>query len=295
MPLTHTRAFRVRYYECDLYGHVNMSNYPRCMTEAAFDASTAAGYSPEKYEQIGKTWIIRDTEVEFLKQLRYGDTFEIKTWVTDFRRVRSRRAYEFRLAGEDELIARGHMDWVFINTKTQQPATIPEEMKSAFYPEGPPEEAPRREPFPPPPPPPPGAVTFRKKASWNDVDPTHHVNNAKYFDYFQETNMLVADTYGLSHDFSMDEGIAWFARKVRIEYLQQTRLGDLLDITTFLSDVKRISAVRHYLVQNADTQEMVARAYMYFASIDFSTGRPVRLPADSMAKLAPNIAGEEDA
>ncbi len=41
------RAFRVRSYECDGYGHVNHANYLRYMQEAAFDASAAAGYDLE--------------------------------------------------------------------------------------------------------------------------------------------------------------------------------------------------------------------------------------------------------
>ena len=42
--MIHERAFRVRQYECDPYGHVNHANYLRYMQEAAFDASAAVGY-----------------------------------------------------------------------------------------------------------------------------------------------------------------------------------------------------------------------------------------------------------
>ena len=45
MPLKHERLFRVRFYECDAYGHLNNSNYVRYMQETAFDASAAAGLS----------------------------------------------------------------------------------------------------------------------------------------------------------------------------------------------------------------------------------------------------------
>src|SRR5574341_595828 len=84
MPLTHPRAFRVRHYECDAYGHVNAVNYVRYMQEAAFDASAAAGYDLARYDRMGKLWLVRDTEIEYLAPLRYGDTVEITTWVADF-------------------------------------------------------------------------------------------------------------------------------------------------------------------------------------------------------------------
>ena len=53
MPLTNTTKFRVRYVECDAYGHVNNANYLRYMQEAAFAASAAVGYDVRRYDEIG--------------------------------------------------------------------------------------------------------------------------------------------------------------------------------------------------------------------------------------------------
>ena len=125
MPLKHTRQFRIRFYECDAYGHVNNSNYARYMQEAAFDASAAAGFADDEYERINLIWLIRDTEIEYIRPLRYGDTAEVTTWVEDFRRVRSRRRYEVRRAGEDEVMARGVTDWVLLDRQTHRPVSIP--------------------------------------------------------------------------------------------------------------------------------------------------------------------------
>src|SRR5258707_13994256 len=113
MPLTHERAFRIRQYECDAYGHVNNTNYLRYMQEAAFDASAAAGYDVARYAALGHHWLIRETEIEYLAPLRYGESVRVKTWVEDFDRVRSRRAYEFHRMGHELLLARGTTDWVY--------------------------------------------------------------------------------------------------------------------------------------------------------------------------------------
>src|SRR5512143_835096 len=112
MPLTNTTTFRVRYVECDAYGHVNNANYLRYMQETAFDASAAAGYDLARYATLGTHWLVRQTDVEFLAPLRYGDSVTVKTWVEDFRRVRSRRAYELRRAETGEVVARAITDWV---------------------------------------------------------------------------------------------------------------------------------------------------------------------------------------
>ena len=136
MPLTNTTQFRVRYVECDAYGHVNNANYLRYMQEAAFNASAAVGYDVKRYDELGQYWLVRETEIEYFKPLMYGDEFEIKTWVADFRRVRSRRRYEFRKPGSDDLLARGMTDWVYIDKATQRPVNVPPEMIRAFAPDG---------------------------------------------------------------------------------------------------------------------------------------------------------------
>ena len=136
MPLTHTRNFRVRYYECDPFGHVNNTNYLRYMEEAAFDASAAAGYDLARYDALNRFWLVRETEIEYLRPLRYGDSFHLKTWIADFRRVQSRRDYEFTDAATGELAARAHTDWVFVDRATGALATIPQRAHRRLLPGG---------------------------------------------------------------------------------------------------------------------------------------------------------------
>src|SRR5690606_30982183 len=93
MPFTYSRTFRVRYYECDAYGHLNNANYLRYMQETAFDASAAAGYGLQAYEALGHFWLIRETDIEYRRPLRYDDTVTVTTWVANFRRARSQRVY----------------------------------------------------------------------------------------------------------------------------------------------------------------------------------------------------------
>jgi acyl-CoA thioester hydrolase len=175
MPLTNTTQFCVRYVECDAYGHVNNANYLRYMQEAAFDASAAVGYDVRRYDELGQYWLVRETEIEYFQPLLYGDVFEIKTWVADFRRVRSRRRYEFRKPGSDDLIAQGMTDWVYIDKAAQRPVNVPPEMIRAFAPDG--EEVVKqvRESFPPPPPPPPGVFKMRRRVMWQDIETSQTV------------------------------------------------------------------------------------------------------------------------
>ena len=163
MPRVHERTFRVRYYECDTYGCVKHASYLNYMQEAAFDASAAAGYSMARYAAMDRYWLVRETDIEYLHPLHYGDSVQVTTWVADFRRIRSRRVYELRQVGSDILVARANTDWVFLDVATGRPASIPRDMMVAFFPEGVPERGSPRPRFPSVPPPPTGV--FRLAAT----------------------------------------------------------------------------------------------------------------------------------
>jgi acyl-CoA thioester hydrolase len=272
MPLTHVRTFRVRHYECDAYGHLNYANYLRYMQEAAFDATAAAGYDLARYEAMGRRWLVRETDIEYLRPLRYGDSVQVKTWVADFRRVRSRRAYEFRLAESGALMARAYTDWVFLDSATLRPTPIPRELRAAFFPEGPPEPAPPRLRFPSAPPPPPGVFRLWRRVEWRDIAPEQHVNHAVYLAYLEDCGVQVAAAHGWPMSRVQAEGFVIVARRHRIEYRQPAVLDDELELATWLSDVKQATVVRHYTVTRVSDGALLARAHTLWVWVDLKTG-----------------------
>lgn len=290
MPLTHTRTFRVRHYECDAYGHVNNAVYLHYMQAAAFDASAAAGYDMARYEAMGRLWFVRETDIEYLAPLRYGDTLTVKTWVADFRRVRSRRMYRLRNADTDEPVARAHTDWVFLAHATGRPMTIPGELINTFFPNGLPATTPAHEPFPKAPPPPPGVITRRRQVAFNDVDPAQHVNNAVYLTWAEDAIFTIMAERGWPVDRCTEHGFAIVVRRQRIKYKQQARLGDELEIATWFSGLKRASAARHYTITRVSDGALMTRIHTLAVWVDVETGRPIRVPTDFLADFASNMA-----
>ena len=91
MPLTNTTIFRVRYHECDPLGFLKPVSLARYMQEAAFDATEAAGYGFNHYQQNNRVWLARTTTIHLTRPLRYEEDVRVKTWVNDFYRVVSHR------------------------------------------------------------------------------------------------------------------------------------------------------------------------------------------------------------
>jgi acyl-CoA thioester hydrolase len=289
MPLIHERAFRVRHYECDAYGHVNHAHYLRYMQETAMDASAAAGYDVARYQEIGRQWLIRETDITYFRPLVYGDTVIVKTWVDNFRRVRSRRAYELRQASSGTVVAQAHTDWVFLDRESLRPVRVPDSLINVFFPEGAPPTARRPEPFPQAPPPPPGQFKMRLPVAWRHIDPAQHVNNAMYMAYIEDAGVEVAAAHGWPMERMIQEGFGIVARRYRIEYKQPALLGDELEVATWISNVKRATVLRHYTITRVADSKLLARAQVLWVWVNLESGRPIRIPADFLEAFTPNI------
>jgi len=289
MPRTYTRSFRVRYYECDPYRHVNNATYLRYATQTAIEASADAGYDNAKYAGLGTTWFIREAGIDYLHPAREGDRLNVKTWVNDFRRVRSRRDFEMTQTDTGEVVVRAFTDWIYLDVQTQQPVRIPEELIAAFFPEGLPAEAPRRDPFPELPSPPPGAYTTRRRVAWHQLDTAGHLNSAWYLSLMEDVALGAAEHAGWPLARVTEHDLALYARQHRIEYLRPALFGEELRVTTYLSAMRRSTALRHYWVELA-SGEPVARAQTVWVCVDAQTGRPAPIPQDWLRDFAGQMA-----
>ncbi len=299
MPSTHTRLFRIRRYECDAYSHLNNVNYLRFMQEAAFDASAAVGYDMARYEEINRLWIIRETEIEYLAPVYYNDVLAVKTWVADFRRATSSRAYEFYNQASGALVARASTLWVYINASTSMPAAIPHDMALAFVPEladvsladiysyG---ES--RPPYPKPPAPPVRLFTTRHQVTFREIDQLQHVNNAHYLEYVEECGIQVLKAFNWSVRRMADEGLAMLLRKSHIQYLKPALLDDELEIVTWAYDLRRSTARRYFQIRRASDGELLVQVHVLGVWTKLPDARPARIPTQFLQDFAENISSD---
>ncbi len=283
MPFTHQTIFQVRHYECDAYGHLNNAVYLRFMQEAAFNASAALGYGEERYAQLGRLWLARMTDIEYLKPVRYGDRVIVTTWVEDVRRVRSIRAYDFHLESTGDLLARGWTDWVYIDVATGRPCTVPADIAAIYQPGSSHLQKSSRRRFIEPPAPPPGVFIDHRRVEWHDLDPVQHVNNAMYMSYLVETAWRFGNAVNWSWERIKNAGFGVVARQTQIEYLQAASYGDELEISTWLSGVKRSAVNRHFIIRRIKDGELIVRANSLYVCFDLATGHARRIPVDFLA------------
>lgn len=115
----------------DANGHANNVEFVRWMQEAAVAHADAAGCTAAT-TAAGATWVARSHQIEYLRPAFPGDKIEVQTWVADFRRAFSLRKYEFVRPSDQMLLARGETDWVFVDTSTGRPKSIPPPIAAIF-------------------------------------------------------------------------------------------------------------------------------------------------------------------
>jgi acyl-CoA thioester hydrolase len=84
-------------------------------------------------------------------------------------------------------------------------------------------------------------------------------------------------------------GFGIVARRYRIDYRESALPDDELAVSTWVSDPKRATAIRHYTIKRVADSKLLARAHALWVWIDLSTGWPIRIPGDFLADFAPNI------
>lgn len=286
MPRVHERTFRVRAAECDIHGVVRDANFLRYMETAAYDASAAAGYDRARYLALGRIWLIRETLLELHGELHLEEAVTVRTWVADFRRVRSRRAYELRHAATGALIATAVTDWAYLETATGRPAAIPPEMVAAFFPEGY-TEAPDPRPRFPSAEPPATAFTHRRRVEWRDLDSAGHVNNAAYLDYVDEAARRHLAACGWPTARLAAAEVALAAQRHHIEYRHQALPDEELAVSTWLVSATPDAALRHTVIRRAADGELLAQARTAWGCVHPVTRRPVPIPEALWEALTP--------
>lgn len=117
--------------EIDDLGHAGNYHYVRWMQHAAVGHSTANGWPPERYNDLGAGWVVRSHQITYLKPAFEGDELVISTWVADMKTATSLRRYEIRLR-DGILLARAETDWAFVNYTRQKAVRIPPEVSASF-------------------------------------------------------------------------------------------------------------------------------------------------------------------
>jgi len=236
---TYTQNVRASHADVDFLGELKVSALLGLLEQSAVEASTAAGFDPAWYTAHGCVWLVRRTRLERLRPVGGGDALGISTHVADFRRARSLRRYAVRRTGgwedrgEAEAV-RASTDWVYCEIARARPVSVPDEMRVALFgtTAAPAERRARRVEIPDGPP----AAVLGLRVRATDLDHMMHVNNAVWADFLENAALALFEQRGRGLAAMLGEGGALRIRSLDLEYLGDARLGQDLEVHSWLED-----------------------------------------------------------
>jgi acyl-CoA thioester hydrolase len=110
----------------------------------------------------------------------------------------------------------------------------------------------------------------------SSIDENGHVNNLEYIRWMLAAAHAHADSVGSTAMTDADGGV-WFVRSHHIDYLLPALEGDLLELRTWVEDVRRASSKRRYELSRAG--QVLAKGETEWAYVDRATGRPKSIPS----------------
>ena len=259
--------------DLDAFGELRNTTLLRLLQETATRASTDAGFDPRYYDRTGTMWIIRRTTLTLASPARYGDLLTVRTWIADFRRVRSQREYEVRTG--DRLVARALTDWVFVDAVHGKPRRIPDEWETTFMPDGP--TTLPRVPFPEVAPVP-QAATRTRRIELHELDALRHVNNSNYVSYVEQGlfDLCGSAKWGLEQQIAAGGRL----RAVRhdLEYLDAALYGEDIAVTIWPIATDEEGIELHAHLHRRDARPLLqARSRYRWTAVDGETAMPREL------------------
>jgi acyl-CoA thioester hydrolase len=132
------------------------------------------------------------------------------------------------------------------------------------------------------------AFTRRFKVREYELDSFGHVNHAVYIKYLQEAAIEASADAGYDMDWYKAAGTQWVIRKLTARYHTPALYGDELEVTTWVSDLRRVRSQREYDVRRVSDGQRVLRARHDWVYMDMSTDRPRRVPENAVENFDPS-------
>ena len=272
--MRHVYRCPLRWADLDLLGHVNNVTYVDYLQEARVDMFRS--HNPDsRPEDLAEGVVVVRHEVTYLASLTFrAEPVSIDCWVTELRAASFTMAYEVydeSPSGERTVYLRARTVLTPYVFDTERPRRLREEERAMLARFLEPEERPRATRFEP------MALAggdYDVQVRFSDVDVYRHVNNVKYFEYFQEARIKVMMGHS---EPGTQSGTHLVVAQTDVDYRRPILFRqEPYECRTWIPAIGNTSLV--FESQVHDGGELLTQARVVGVCIDTSTGRPTRVP-----------------
>ncbi len=114
----------------------------------------------------------------------------------------------------------------------------------------------------------------------DETDVLGRANNVIYLEWLQAAALAHSTAQGWSMDAYQKAGCGWVVRSHTIEYHKPAFPGDEIVVRTWVATMEKITSLRRYRIVRPSDGAVLATAETDWVFIDFTTGRPKRIPPE---------------
>ncbi|MFC7493896.1 MULTISPECIES: acyl-CoA thioesterase [unclassified Nocardioides] len=276
----------MRWADMDQLGHVNNVVYVDYLQEARVDMLRTHGPAVSSTGALAEGVVVVRHEVTYVSPLHFGfRPVSIESWVTEIRAATFTIAYEIfheDAAGERRVYARAKTVLTPYLFATERPRRLGDRERESLSLFLEPEESARRPPLPAGHPE--RALHYPVQVRFSDVDVYGHVNNVKYFEYFQEARIS-----GFARTWDGLDPVTLVVAQTDVDYRVPILFRpEAYDAWTWVVHVGQRSATLESVISDGDTVLARARVTIVFfdGAIERSTA-PGDAYLDRLRELLP--------
>ena len=136
-------------------------------------------------------------------------------------------------------------------------------------------------------------LEFERKVAPGEIDGLGHVNNMVYLRWCLDAATAHSEAAGWSMKRMLAMGAGWVIRRHEIDYLLPVKPEETVLMRTWVETAERASSERRYEIYRRSDGKMVCCGRTIWVWINYSTGRPSRIPQEVVQAFSAWEPGEK--
>lgn len=112
------------------------------------------------------------------------------------------------------------------------------------------------------------------KVTKEDIDEHGHVNNVRFVQLMEDISKAHWEKRASEE---IKDKYFWVVVRHEIDYKKQAFLNDELLLQTFIGDHTHVTSIRHVVIRNRQTDEILIKAKTTWCLLDRKSGKPVKI------------------
>ena len=110
--------------------------------------------------------------------------------------------------------------------------------------------------------------------SENDLDDLEHVNNVRYVQWMQD---IAKEHWQSKASEEIQNGIVWVVLKHNIQYKGAAKLGDIINVKTYIAKTEGATSTRVVEMYNNKTNQLLIQSETDWCLLNAETMKPMRI------------------